>query len=167
MNYHNISHDDQNNGDGLRVVLWLSGCHHYCKNCQNQQTWNPDSGIEFDIYACNEIFEQLDKNYISGITLSGGDPLAEENLCGVLRLVNDIKKRFPSKNIWLYTGYTWDQIMSSPKRKDIVEQCDVIIDGPYIEEMRNLCLKWRGSLNQRVIDIKKSLQECKVVLWCD
>lgn len=181
MNYHNISHDDQNNGDGLRVVLWLSGCHHFCKNCQNQQTWRPDSGIEFDSKAREELFEQLSKDYISGITLSGGDPLAEENVKEVWNLVRFIKCKFPKKTIWIYTGYTWDQIMYpaitdafDPNRnkiiqlrKDITTQCNVLIDGKYIDELRDTTLKWRGSSNQRIIDVQSTLLNNKIVLWCD
>lgn len=100
-----------NNGDGLRVVLWLSGCSHHCYNCQNPQTWNPDNGIPFDEDAKQEIFEELSKNYISGITLSGGDPLYQENVSQVLPLIKEIKEKFPDKTIWLYTGYTYEQIM--------------------------------------------------------
>lgn len=101
INYHNITHDDMNNGDGLRVVLWLSGCSHHCFNCQNPQTWDPDSGIPFDELAKQEIFNELSKDYISGITLSGGDPLHENNLSEVLSLVEEILNLFPSKTIWL------------------------------------------------------------------
>lgn len=190
INYHNITHDDMNNGDGLRVVLWLSGCSHHCYNCQNPQTWNPNSGITFDEAAKQEIFDELSKNYISGITFSGGDPLHENNLDEVLKLVQEIRISFPEKTIWLYTGYTWEQIMnyktefSNPnfmkvpnseilhdyhmfQRKEIIKLADVLVDGEYIDEQKDLTLKWRGSKNQRVIDVKQSLAQNKMVLYCN
>ena len=168
-----------NNGDGLRVVLWLSGCSHHCYNCQNPQTWNPDNGIPFDEDAKQEIFEELSKNYISGITLSGGDPLYQENVSQVLPLIKEIKEKFPDKTIWLYTGYTYEQIMwpvitddfnperdklISGKRK-ILQLCDVLVDGEYIDEQRDITLKWKGSANQRVIDVQKSIKDKKVQLY--
>lgn len=181
MNYHNITTDDMLNGEGLRVVLWLSGCSHHCKGCQNTQTWDENSGIKFDISAKNEIFEELSKDYISGITFSGGDPLHENNLEKVLMLVNQIRLLFPTKTIWLYTGYTWEDIMYSrmphpPKytaeeflywnqRNEIVSKIDVLVDGRYEEDKRDVLLHWRGSSNQRVIDVKESLKQDKIVLY--
>lgn len=193
MNYHNITYPDQNNGDGLRVVLWLSGCSHHCKGCQNPQTWDTNSGVPFDESAKEEIFKELNKDYISGITLSGGDPLNEANLDGVLGLVNQIRLLFPQKTIWLYTGYRVhgiqeglfvltpnvitdkisdhkeiiDRVNDDVKRSDIIKKCDVLIDGRYIEEKRDITLKWRGSSNQRVINVQKSLQKNEIVLHCD
>ncbi len=190
INYHNITHDDMNNGDGLRVVLWLSGCSHHCYNCQNPQTWNLDSGILFDESAKQEIFTELSKDYISGITFSGGDPLHENNLDKVLNLTQQIRTSFSEKTIWLYTGYTWEQIMnyktefSNPnfmkvpnseilhdyhmfQRKEIIKLADVLVDGEYIDEQKDITLKWRGSKNQRCIDVQQSLAQNKVVLYCD
>lgn len=178
MNYHNITYPDMNNGDGLRVVLWLSGCSHHCKNCQNPQTWNPDSGIPFDKNAEKELLKELSKDYISGITFSGGDPLHENNLKGVSDLILLVRKNFPNKTIWLYTGYTWEQIMNpvvtdnfNPERdkvlqtrKQIVEQCDILVDGRYVNELRDITLEWRGSSNQRVISVKKSLRYGQIVM---
>lgn len=167
-----------NNGDGLRVVLWLSGCSHHCYNCQNPQTWNPNSGIPFDESAKQEIFNELSKNYISGITLSGGDPLCENNLSEVLSLVEKIRNLFQNKTIWLYTGYLWENLINVNcpldsewenriLRKSIIELCDVLIDGEYIDKQRDITLKWRGSSNQRVIDVRQSLAQNKIVLYCD
>lgn len=180
INYHNITHDDMNNGDGLRVVLWLSGCSHHCYNCQNLQTWNPDSGIPFDESAKQEIFNELSKDYISGITFSGGDPLHEQNLDEVLKLTQQIRNSFPEKTIWLYTGYELSEIVKQEqyekvsgipsvwsKRWEIISNVDVLVDGEYIDEQKDLTLKWRGSKNQRVIDVKQSLAQNKVVLYCD
>lgn len=177
MNYHNITYPDQNNGDGLRVVLWLSGCSHHCYNCQNPQTWDVNSGIPFDESAKEELFRELGKDYISGLTLSGGDPLHEANLDGVLNLVNEIRLLFPNKTIWIYSGYRWSEIFNDEiyltkectgwKRRKIVNQCTVMVDGRYIDSQRDITLKWRGSSNQRVIDIQQSLQKGEIVLWTE
>lgn len=193
MNFHNITYPDMNNGSGLRVVLWLSGCDHRCKGCQNPQTWDANSGIPFDEKAEQELFENLEKEYISGITLTGGDPLNKNNVENVLKLVNKIHLLLPEKTIWLYSGYTWETIWDNAldnmvglgveelsltkeceqslelfkMRREIIKQCDVLIDGRYVDSLRNIQLKYRGSENQRVIDIKKSLEQNKVVLWCD
>ena len=181
MNYHNITYPDMNNGDGLRVVLWLSGCSHHCYNCQNPQTWDVNSGIPFDESAKEELFRELDKDYISGLTLSGGDPLHEANLDDVLELVNKIRLSFKNKSIWIYSGYTWNQVMNpvvtsdfNPerdevirKRQEIVKQCTVMVDGKYIDSQRDITLKWRGSDNQHVINIQESLKQNRIVLYCD
>ncbi len=283
MNYHNLTYPDQNNGDGLRVVLWLSGCSHHCFNCQNPQTWDENSGIEFDIEAKKELFDELSKDYISGITFSGGDPLHENNIIEVKtwdensgiefdieakkelfdelskdyisgitfsggdplhenniievnNIIQEIKKQFPNKTIWLYTGYTWEELFPTviptvtldcldidiievnniiqeikkqfPNktiwlytgytweelfptviptvtldcldidrfvrqqiikfvRQQIIKSCNVVIDGPYIDDLRDITLKWRGSSNQRVIDVQKTLQNGEIVLWTD
>lgn len=167
MNYHDISHDDMNNGDGLRVVLWLSGCSHGCKNCQNPQTWDSKSGIEFDDKAKEELFTELSNDYISGLTLSGGDPLYSENLANVLDLVNEIRLSMPEKTIWLYSGFTWLKALNNDLRRKIIEQCDVMVDGRFVDELKDLSVKWKGSTNQRVIDVQKSLNQNKVVLYCD
>lgn len=175
MNYHNITYPDMNNGDGLRVVLWLSGCHHHCKGCQNPQTWNPQSGVLFDKKAENEIFEQLQNDYISGITLTGGDPMARENVEEVYYLICKIREKYTSKNIWLYTGYILEEIFSHPStdnlgieyqfRIGIVKNCDVLVDGRYVDVLRDSKLHYRGSSNQRLIDIQKTLKEGQVILW--
>ena len=185
MNYLQITHEDVCNGDGLRVVLWLSGCSHHCYNCQNPQTWNPNSGISFDESAKQEIFTELSKDYISGITFSGGDPLHENNLDEVLKLVQEIRISFPDKSIWLYTGFEWNSLIvkiSQPifpnkdfentikihkKRQEIIKLCNILVDGEYIDEQKDLTLRWRGSKNQRVIDVKQSLAQNKMVLYCD
>ena len=186
MNYHNITYPDMNNGDGLRVVLWLSGCSHRCFNCQNPQTWDANSGIPFDESAKKELFRELDKDYISGLTLTGGDPLFESNLDGVLELVNEIRLSFPNKSIWLYSGYQWEECQPfnedgllkpdkfAPnlqkilqKRYEVISRCNVMVDGRYIDSQRNPSKKWAGSDNQRVINIQESLKQGKVVLYCD
>ena len=149
MRYHNITKDDMLNGFGLRVVLWVSGCEHRCGGCHNPITWNPDDGLLFDEAARAEIFEELSRDYINGITLSGGDPL-----------ISDIKEEFPEKTIWLYTGYIWENINTL----DFIPKIDVIVDGKFIEEFKDNSIHWRGSSNQRVIDVKKTIKRSEVVL---
>ena len=168
MNYHDITKEDMNNGDGIRVVLWVAGCDHHCKGCQNKQTWDYNSGIEFDDEAKKELIEALSKPYIKGLTLSGGDPLcaADNNFFFFLC---DLKRQFPDKDIWLYSGYTIEEILkdNDALKSNILLLCDVLVDGRYIEKKRDVTLKWRGSSNQRVIDIQKTIAQKKIVLYCD
>lgn len=179
MNYIKIENDNFSNGIGIRVVLWVSGCSRHCKGCQNPQTWDKNSGILFDDDAKKELFEALSKDYISGITFSGGHPLEDYNIDTILDLILEIKEKFPTKTIWLYTGFIFDKdifpefnnqtVRLTPidiKKRRICYLCDVIVDGPYIEEERDIALKWRGSKNQRVINVKKTFSENKVSLWC-
>lgn len=165
MNYIEIEKESVLNGPGLRVVLWVSGCSHHCGHCQNPETWDYNYGKLFTEKEEQEIIDELSKSYISGITFSGGDPLYFKNLDGILKLILKIKENMPTKSIWLYTGYIFEEILNDSKKFKIVSLCDVIVDGEYIEEKRNITLKFCGSSNQRVIDVQKSLQENKVVLW--
>lgn len=160
MRYHNITKEDMLNGDGLRVVLWVSGCEHACEGCQNPLTWNPEDGLMFDEAARMELFEQLDQDYISGITLTGGDPLFSGNRVEVADLIMDIRKRYPHKTIWLYTGYLWEEICNLP----VIAQVDVLVDGKFILAQLDNTLQWKGSANQRVIDVKQSIEAGKIVL---
>ncbi|MDO5397859.1 MAG: anaerobic ribonucleoside-triphosphate reductase activating protein [bacterium] len=162
MRYHNITTDDMLNGDGLRVVLWVAGCEHHCKNCHNPYTWDINGGIPFDSAAKEELFNELKKPYISGITFSGGDPLHIRNRAEIANLIYEIKKDFPDKTIWLYTGYEWEDICNL----FYIGKVDVIVDGEYKETMRDTNLCWRGSSNQDVIDVKQSLEKDTKILWC-
>lgn len=153
MRYHNITKDDMLNGDGLRVVLWVAGCNHCCKECQNPMTWDPDGGLPFDEDAKGEIFDQLEKSYISGVTFSGGDPLHPNNRLGVKALMQEIRTLYPNKTIWLYTGSEWEDIYDYP----MMEYIDVLVDGEFVNELKDVKLLWKGSSNQRVIDVKKTL----------
>ena len=148
MNYHNITSCDMLNGDGLRVVLWLAGCSHQCDGCQNPITWNANGGLEFNDKAKYEIFKELEKEYIAGITLSGGDPLHENNVEGVQKLIKEIRRKYPSKTIWLYTGYKLDKLTGI--RKEIAYSCDVVVDGKFIKELADVNYPWAGSTNQKV-----------------
>ncbi len=163
MRYHNITKDDMLNGDGLRVVLWVAGCGHCCKDCHNPITWDPNGGLPFDQAAKEEIFAELEKSYVSGLTLSGGDPLYPANRMDVEELVREVRSRFPQKTIWLYTGGLWEK----EKKHHLIKYLDVMVDGEYECEKRDTKLHWRGSSNQRVIDVQKSLQSGKVVLYCE
>lgn len=162
MHYHHITKNDMLNGDGLRVVLWVSGCEHHCKECHNPFTWNPDDGLEFDEAANKEIFDQLDKPYISGITFSGGDPLHPANRQDVTALMAKIREQYPDKTIWLYTGYQWDDI----KHWGMMGFVDILVDGRFNKELKDNKLMWKGSSNQRVIDVQKSLESGSVVTHC-
>lgn len=143
------------NGDGLRVVLWLAGCTHCCKECHNPITWDPDGGILFDDAAKQEIFSQLEKPYIQGITFSGGDPLHSSNRLDVRELMEEIRQKYPDKTIWLYTGDSWEDILHYP----IMKYVDVLVDGEFKIDQKDTKLLWKGSRNQRVIDVQASLQQ--------
>lgn len=163
MRYHNITKDDMLNGDGLRVVLWVAGCDHCCKDCQNPITWDPNGGLEFDREAKEELFEALDKDYISGITFSGGDPLFFGNRPDVEKLAGEIRRKFPQKTIWMYTGFTYETISDLK----VLDDVDVLVDGEFIVEQKDTQLPWRGSSNQRVIDVRASKKANKIVLHCE
>lgn len=154
MNYHDITKEDMLNGEGLRVVLWVAGCNHHCKNCQNPITWDEKGGLPFDKDAEDELFEALSKSYIDGITFSGGDPLFPNNRSEVFRLIKKCRALYPEKTIWLYTGYTWEQI----KELDGISDIDVIAEGEFVEELKDNNLHWVGSSNQRVIRVKDTLK---------
>lgn len=160
MRYHNITKDDMLNGDGLRVVLWVAGCEHHCKDCQNPVTWNPDGGIEMTTSEMQEIHEQLSKDYISGITFSGGDPLHPANWECICKIAEWVKHLFPTKTIWCYTGYLFEQVKDLPVMKYI----DVLVDGEFVQELADVTYRWAGSTNQRVIDVQKTLKSGKIVL---
>lgn len=144
VNYHNIVHADMRNGSGLRCTLFVSGCTHNCKNCFNPETHNFNSGIPFDKNAIMEIEEELSKDYISGLSILGGSPLHPKNVEAVTDLCARIKEKFPDKNIWVWTGYRYDEVKELPVMKYI----DVLVDGKFIEELKDPKYKWRGSLGQ-------------------
>ena len=155
MRYHNITKDDMLNGDGLRVVLWVAGCSHCCKGCQNPLTWDPEGGLLFDDAAKREIFEQVSQSYISGITFSGGDPMHEANRLDVRNLMAEIKEKYPQKTIWMYTGDVWENIYQNP----MMQYVNVLVDGEFEIDKLDAKLLWKGSSNQRVIDVQASLKQ--------
>ena len=160
MRYHNITKDDMLNGDGLRVVLWVAGCNHCCKGCHNPVTWDPNGGLEFDDASKKEIFDELEKSYISGITFSGGGPLHMSNAYEVTELAKEIKEKFPKKTVWLYTGALWEET----KRMELINYVDVLVDGEFECDKKDANLHWKGSSNQRVIDVKETLKTGNIVL---
>ncbi|MFI3237284.1 MAG: anaerobic ribonucleoside-triphosphate reductase activating protein [Lachnospiraceae bacterium] len=155
MRYHNITKDDMLNGDGLRVVLWVAGCEHACKECHNPTTWDAQGGVLFDDKAKAELFEALSKDYISGITFSGGDPLHPANRVSVKQLAKEIRESFPNKTIWLYTGSVWEDFCENA----VVQDLDVLVDGEFVVGLKDTKLLWKGSSNQRVIDVQETLKQ--------
>lgn len=153
MNYHNIVHCDfGNNLEGVGVTLFVSGCdgHPKCKGCHNPQTWDYDSGIPFGNRAKKEIFEALEDDYVKVFTVTGGDPLSPKNREDVLNLLKEVKEKFPTKHIWLYTGFLYEEVQDL----EILEYVDVLVDGPFIEELKDDTCTAFGSSNQRMIELK-------------
>ena len=167
MNYAKITKHDIANGRGVRVVLWVSGCSHHCTGCQNPDTWDDDYGSRFEASDLSDIITLLREDWISGLTLSGGDPLKPSNVDICTIVAACAKSNVPNKDIWCWTGYTWDEIIAREDCKYILQYIDVLVDGEFIQDKYDISLKWRGSSNQRVIDVKKSLQAGEVVLYCD
>lgn len=173
MNYLGIDKSSICNGPGVRTTLWVSGCSCRCAGCQNPESWDFNAGKLFDDNAKQNLFNALSKTYIRGISISGGHPLENKNVEDVYLLLKEIKEKFPTKDIWLYTGYTWEQIfptvcldvfnVNNMYRQSVVEMCDVLVDGPYIKEQRDITLKFMGSKNQRLIDVKETLKQNKIV----
>lgn len=167
MNYIKITKTDIANGTGIRCVLWVSGCDVHCKGCHNQNSWDFNAGQVFDKKTMEELIEALNHPWIQGLTLSGGHPLAYNNLPEVYQICKSVKERFPEKDIWLYTGYMLvpnDFIVNVGMKEDgtqlkkrILAMCDIVVDGKYEENLRDISLKFRGSSNQRIIDVKKTI----------
>jgi anaerobic ribonucleoside-triphosphate reductase activating protein len=171
MRYHNITKADMLNGEGLRVVLWVSGCSHHCQACQNAITWNKDDGLVFDEEAKEEIFKELDNDWCSGLTLSGGDPLFIDNRESIAKLVMEVRKKYPKKSIWCYTGYTWNELLEqkeTDKNLDtILNNIDVLLDGKFVLALASIKIHYVGSSNQCIIDVKESLKNNKKILYID
>ncbi len=172
MNYATIKPVDIANGPGVRVSLFVSGCTHHCKGCFNTQAWDFQYGDPFTEEVQEQIFSYLDHDYMEGITLLGGEPMEPENQEGLLPFVRELKRRFPEKSIWCFTGYDFEKdilgsmMKTSQTTRELVPLFDVMVDGKFEEELRNLSLKFRGSENQRILDVKKSLAEGKAV-WME
>jgi anaerobic ribonucleoside-triphosphate reductase activating protein len=159
MNYLDIQHCNMVNGDGLRTVIWVSGCERKCKNCFQPHTHDINSGIKFDKQAKEELFKDNYEEWCSGVTILGGEPLHPQNRKEIIKLAKELKEQFPNKTIWLYTGYTWSEIVDDTSMREIIKYVDIICDGPYIDELRNVDLKWVGSSNQSVIDVKERIEK--------
>lgn len=183
MRYAQIRSMDVSNGEGVGVSLFVQGCPFHCKNCFNSETWDFNGGKEWTEKTKNKFMELIDRPYIRRISILGGEPLAEQNLDEVLSLIKEIRILYPEKTIWLYTGYNFDLLKSQYDeykytpfaasadewltRWKIISNVDVFVDGEYIDEQKDLTLKFRGSKNQHVIDVKQSLSQKKMVLYCE
>lgn len=172
MRYNLIRKIDIANGNGTGVALFVQGCHFHCENCFNTETWDFNGGNEWNDQVKTKFLELANNSRIKRISLLGGECLEEENLNGILDLVNEIHNKLPNKTIWLYTGFEWDFVWMNndtinKKRQEIISKCNVLVDGRYIESKKNPSLKFRGSSNQRIIDIQESLKQNKVILYCD
>ena len=171
MNYATIKWTDIANGEGVRISLFVSGCTHYCKNCFNQVAWDFNYGEPFDKVVQEKIFAEMKSGYIAGLSLLGGEPLEPQNQVALYPFLKEFKEKYPNKTVWLYTGYVYDELTGELKEthkntsvtKQLLALCDVIVDGAYVEELKDIRLKFRGSSNQRVIDVKKK----KCVLYLE
>lgn len=166
MNYSGIKYADMINGTGIRVSLFVSGCTHACKNCFNVETWNPKYGEKFTEKQEDEIiafFKKYGKT-IKGISILGGDPTYPENIDPLIKFIKRFKSELPDRDIWIWSGFTWEEILADPQKKELISLCDVLIDGRFINKLKDLNLKWRGSSNQRVIDIQKSFSTKEIKL---
>ena len=170
MNYANIKPHDTANGEGIRVSLFVSGCTHHCKGCFNEETWDFRYGKPYTKETEDEIIKLLKREYIKGLSLLGGEPMEKVNQIEIINLLRRVKKEMPEKDIWCYSGYTLDKDILPKDGKvhidvtdEIVSYLDVLVDGEFVLELKDLKLKFRGSSNQRLIDVKKTLKEGKVV----
>lgn len=158
MNYGRIKKTDIANGPGVRVSLFVSGCRNHCKGCFQPETWDFNYGQEYDgVNTANEIIEALSPEYISGLSILGGDPIERENVSEVVTLCHLVKLLYPDKSIWLWTGYYYEELLL--REPEILEYVDVIVDGPFKENLKDISLVWRGSSNQRIINVKESLEK--------
>ncbi len=169
MNYSTIIYTDMINGEGIRVSIFVSGCSHRCKGCFNQETWNPKNGKPFDETIQQDILTYFEKyqTALKGVSLLGGDPTYKDNIEPLKSFITKFKQKFPSKDIWIWSGFKFEMILKSNELLSLITMCDILVDGPFIEAKKDLNLKWRGSTNQRVIDIKQSLTQNKIILHCE
>ena len=163
MKYNKIRKMDIANGPGVRVSVFLQGCSFHCKNCFNPETWDFDKGLEFDDSVIDEIIELCGKSHIQGLSILGGEPMHPKNIKGTIQLAKRFKETYPDKNIWSWSGFLFDQVID----KEVFDYIDVLVDGQFVDELRNPNLKWRGSSNQRVIDVKKTIKKGDIVLYED
>lgn len=175
MNYATIKWTDIANGEGVRISLFVSGCTHRCKNCFNQVAWNFAYGELFDEAVQNKILDELGSSFIAGLSLLGGEPLEPQNQTALYPFIQEVKRRYPQKSIWCYTGFVFDEKSGDLKEKrkntpitrDLIAMFDVLVDGPFIEKQKDIRLKFRGSANQRVIDVQQTLRDKKCVLYLE
>ncbi len=164
MRYHKIRRMDIANGEGIRVSIFMQGCAFHCKNCFNPETWDFDGGLEFTDDTIQEVLDLCDRSEVAGLSILGGEPMHPQNIEGTTKLAKAFKERFPNKNIWVWTGFLMDRDL---KGKEVLNYLDVLVDGQFVEELHNPLLKWKGSSNQRVIDVKESLKKNKIILYVE
>ncbi len=166
MYYGNIKYYDISNGDGVRTSLFVSGCNHHCKGCFNEVAWDFDYGKEFSYNTLKEILNSLKPDYIAGLSILGGEPLDYKNINAVSTIVEVVRKSFPNKSIWVYTGYTYEELLERNNlfTSLILNKIDVLVDGKFIEELKDISLKFRGSSNQRIIDMNKTRELGEIAL---
>ena len=175
MNYATIKWCDIANGEGVRISLFVSGCTHRCKNCFNEVAWDFLYGEPFNGEIQEKILKVLDSDYIAGLSLLGGEPFEPQNQEALLPFVKRVKELYPNKTIWCYTGSVLDEkkgvltdkSKNTPYTQELISLIDVLVDGPYVEELKDIRLKFRGSSNQRVIDVKKTLDAKRIVLYLE
>ena len=171
MNYADIKAVDIQDGTGVRVSLYVSGCHFHCKGCHNPEAWNFKYGKEFTKEVEDLIIDYLKPEHITGLSLLGGEPMEPSNQRALVSFVRRVKETYPQKDIWCYTGYLFDRELLQESRArcevtdELLSYIDVLVDGKFVEELKDLSLKFRGSSNQRIIDIPKTLKQGKIVLW--
>ena len=170
MNYGAIKKCDIANGVGVRTVLFVSGCTHHCKGCFQPETWNFDYGERYTKETEDEIIESLRPDYVDGITLLGGEPFEPENQRELVKLLRRIKKELPHKTVWSFSGYTYEELTGDSRAvcevtNEMLSMLDVLVDGEFVEAKRNISLRFRGSENQRLIDMNQTRKEGKIVLW--
>jgi anaerobic ribonucleoside-triphosphate reductase activating protein len=170
IKYAQIRKMDISNGQGIGVSLFTQGCHFHCKNCFNQSTWNYNEGKDWTPEIKNMFLGLINKSYIKRVSFLGGEPLYDKNLEGMLDLCSTIKRQYPDKIIWLYSGYTFEDILNSTsldmlQRQNILKYIDILVDGQFIDNLKDLNLKFRGSSNQRIISVQESLKQNKVILY--
>lgn len=173
MNYAEIKNCDIANGIGVRVSLFVSGCTHHCKGCFNEVAWDFDYGTPFTQETIDKILDMMRPGYVRGLTLLGGEPFEPQNQGPIVELLRQIKEKMPEKSIWAFSGYLFDRDILSGRLGDwkitqeYLSYLDVLVDGPFVEAKKNLSLRFRGSENQRIIDVPASLAQGKIVLWRD
>ena len=160
MRYNLIRKMDISNGPGVRVSVFMQGCSFHCKNCFNPETWNFEGGKEFTDDTINQVLELSNKDQIKGLSILGGEPMKTKNIEGTTKLAKAFKEKYPNKNIWVWSGFRFDQDL---KDKEVLKYIDVLVDGQYKDELHDFTLKWKGSSNQRVIDVQKSIKSGKVI----
>lgn len=171
MNYATIKKRDIANGIGVRVSLFVSGCTHHCKNCFNKETWDFNYGEKFTDETAQLILDYLKPSFVNGLSILGGEPFEVQNQGVLITLLRKVKALYPDKDVWCYTGYLFDtQLLSESRARceytdEMLSYIDILVDGPYIEEQKDITLQFRGSKNQRIIDVKRSLDSGEVVIW--